>query len=126
MKIPLGRHRLCRRTVSEVVRVWSGFIWLRSGPVDGSCEYGSEAQDSMECGRLLWLTERLFSCDEVLCSVQCSFLCLEHTVIRPIHNANGYDNKSTFNYSNINLIDIVSKPQFPSSFRKRQAVNEKK
>jgi hypothetical protein len=36
--------------------VWTGFIWLRIGPVEGSCEYGNEPSGSMKCWEIFeWL-----------------------------------------------------------------------
>jgi hypothetical protein len=35
------------------VRVWTGFIWLRKGPVAGCCEHGNEPLSSIKCGEFL-------------------------------------------------------------------------
>jgi hypothetical protein len=52
-KIPLGRPWVrwedgIRTDLREIVwRVWSGFDWLRIGPMASFCEYGVEPSD---CG----------------------------------------------------------------------------
>jgi hypothetical protein len=35
--------------------VWIGLIWLRIGPVEGSCEHGIEPSGSIECWEVLEL-----------------------------------------------------------------------
>jgi hypothetical protein len=34
-------------------KAWTGFIWLRIGPVAGSCEHGNETSGSIKCGEFL-------------------------------------------------------------------------
>jgi hypothetical protein len=57
-KRPLGRPR--RRWVDnikidlrEIGWEWSGLIWLRMGPVEGSCEHGIEPSGSIKCWEVL-------------------------------------------------------------------------
>jgi hypothetical protein len=38
--------------------VWTGSIWLRIGPVEGSCEHGNEPSGSIKCWEVL---ERLYN-----------------------------------------------------------------
>jgi hypothetical protein len=35
--------------------VWIGLMWLRIGPVEGSCEHGNEPSVSMKCWKILEL-----------------------------------------------------------------------
>jgi hypothetical protein len=37
----------------QVGKVWIGFLWLRMGPVAGSCEHGNEPSGSIKGGEFL-------------------------------------------------------------------------
>jgi hypothetical protein len=33
--------------------IWTGLIWLRKGPVMGSCQHGNELSDAIKCLEIL-------------------------------------------------------------------------
>jgi hypothetical protein len=55
----LGRHRLGGRIILKCNLqkydgvVWTGSIWLRIGPVAGSCEQSNEPSGSIKCWEIL-------------------------------------------------------------------------
>jgi hypothetical protein len=57
-KRPLERPR-CRWVYNTSILetwdrvVWTGSIWLRNGPVEGSCEHGNEPLGSIQCWKVL-------------------------------------------------------------------------
>jgi hypothetical protein len=39
--------------IKKILERWDGFIWMRMGPVEGSCECNSEFSSSVKCRRFL-------------------------------------------------------------------------
>jgi hypothetical protein len=50
------------------MRVWTGFIWIMTGPVAASCERGNEPSLSIKRWKNC-LAERLLAIQEILCSI---------------------------------------------------------